>query len=139
MNLTRAEMTDRILAAIENPYTQIIAHPTGRLVMRREPFDYDMERVLDAAKKYGVAMECNAYPDRLDLKDSHLRMAKQRGVKIVISTDSHATKHLAFMKYGVITARRGWIEKKDVINALPLAELKATLRAKPGAAKAAKK
>ncbi|HTS11587.1 MAG TPA: DNA polymerase/3'-5' exonuclease PolX [Candidatus Limnocylindrales bacterium] len=139
MNLTRAEMTDRILAAIENPYTQIIAHPTGRLVMRREPFDYDMERVLDAAKKYGVAMECNAYPDRLDLKDSHLRMAKQRGVKIVISTDSHATKHLAFMKYGVITARRGWIEKKDVINALPLAELKAALRAKPGAAKAAKK
>lgn len=141
MNLPREEMTERILAAIENPYTQIIAHPTGRLVMRREPFDYDMELILDAAAKNGVAMESNAYPDRLDLKDVHLRMAKQRGVKIVISTDSHATKHLNFMKYGVITARRGWIEKKDVLNALPLDELMAALRPKPQAsgAKAAKK
>ncbi|HKN60101.1 MAG TPA: DNA polymerase/3'-5' exonuclease PolX [Candidatus Acidoferrales bacterium] len=141
MNLPREEMTDRILAAIENPYTQIIAHPTGRLVMRREPFDYDMELILDAAAKHGVAMESNAYPDRLDLKDVHLRMAKQRGVRIVISTDSHATKHLNFMKYGVITARRGWIEKKDVLNALPLGELMAALRPKPQAsvAKAAKK
>jgi DNA polymerase (family 10) len=141
MNLPREEMTERILAAIENPYTQIIAHPTGRLVMRREPFDYDMELILDAAAKNGVAMESNAYPDRLDLKDLHLRMAKQRGVKIVISTDSHATKHLNFMKYGVITARRGWIEKKDVLNALPLGELMAALRPKPQAsgAKAAKK
>jgi DNA polymerase (family 10) len=141
MNLPREEMTERILAAIENPYAQIIAHPTGRLVMRREPFDYDMELILDAAAKNGVAMESNAYPDRLDLKDLHLRMAKQRGVKIVISTDSHATKHLNFMKYGVITARRGWIEKKDVLNALPLGELMAALRPKPQAsgAKAAKK
>jgi DNA polymerase (family 10) len=141
MNLPREEMTERILAAIEDPYAQIIAHPTGRLVMRREPFDYDMELILDAAAKNGVAMESNAYPDRLDLKDLHLRMAKQRGVKIVISTDSHATKHLNFMKYGVITARRGWIEKKDVLNALPLGELMAALRPKPQAsgAKAAKK
>jgi DNA polymerase (family X) len=141
MNLPREEMTERILAAIENPYTQIIAHPTGRLVMRREPFDYDMELILDAAARNGVAMESNAYPDRLDLKDVHLRMAKQRGVKIVISTDSHATKHLNFMKYGVITARRGWIEKKDVLNARPLDELMAALRPKPQAsrAKAAKK
>ncbi len=76
-NLDRAAMTDRILAAIENPYTQIIAHPTGRLVLRREAFDYDMEKILDAAKKNGVAVECNAYPDRLDLKDVHLRMAKR--------------------------------------------------------------
>ena len=139
MNLPREEMTERILAAIENPYVQIIAHPTGRLLMRREPFDYDMEKILDAAAKHGVAMESNAYPDRLDLNDVHLRMAKQRGVKIVISTDSHSTKHLSFMKYGVITARRGWIEKKDVLNTLPAAELLGALRAKPGAAKAAKK
>ncbi|HUJ29814.1 MAG TPA: DNA polymerase/3'-5' exonuclease PolX [Candidatus Acidoferrum sp.] len=138
MNLTRDEMTDRLLAAIENPYTQIIAHPTGRIVIRREPFEYDMERILDAAKQHGVAMECNAYPERLDLNDVHLRMAKQRGVKIVISTDSHSTTHLRFMKYGVITARRGWIEKSDVINALPLAGLLSALRPKPGAAKAAK-
>jgi DNA polymerase (family X) len=139
MNLTRAEMTDRLLAAIENPYTQIIAHPTGRLIMRREPYEYDMEKILDAAKKHGVVMECNAYPDRLDLNDVHLRMAKQRGVSVVISTDSHSTTHLPFMKYGVITARRGWLEKKDVINTLPTEQFLASLRAKPTAAKAAKK
>ncbi|MGB0036163.1 MAG: DNA polymerase/3'-5' exonuclease PolX [Candidatus Acidiferrales bacterium] len=141
MNLGREEMTERLLAAIENPYTQIIAHPTGRLVLRRDPFDYDMEKILDAAAKNGVAMECNAYPDRLDLKDVHLRMAKERGVKIVISTDSHTTANLKFMKYGVETARRGWIEKKDVINTRPLEEFLASLRAKPGAGrhKAAKR
>src|SRR3984885_15410725 len=135
MNLARTEMTERYLAAIENPYTQIIAHPTGRLVLRREPFEYDMEAVLDACAKNGVVMECNAYPDRLDLRDVHLRMAKQRGVKIVISTDSHTTRNLQFMKYGVETARRGWIEKKDVINTLPLREFLASLRPKPPAAK----
>lgn len=139
MNLTRSEMTDRLLAAIENPYTQIIAHPTGRLIMRREPYEYDMEKVLNAAAKNGVVMECNAYPDRLDLNDVHLRMAKQRSVKVVISTDSHSTTHLPFMKYGVITARRGWIEKKDVINALPIEGFMAALRPKPAASKAAKK
>jgi DNA polymerase (family 10) len=136
MNMEPAEMTDRLLAAIENPYTQIIAHPTGRLLLRREAFQYDMEKVLDAAARHGVVMECNAFPDRLDLKDVHLRMAKQRGVKIVISTDSHTTQHLLFMKYGVLTARRGWIEKKDLINALPLEKLLATLRPKPHAEKA---
>ena len=124
-------MTERILAAIENPYTQIVGHPTGRLVLRRDPFEYDMEKVLEAAAKNGVAIECNAYPERLDLKDLHLRMAKQRGVKIVISTDAHATKHLTFMKYGVVTARRGWIEKKEVINTLPLQEFLAMLRHRP--------
>jgi len=136
MNLERAEMTDRILAAMENPYTQIIAHPTGRLLLRREPFDYDVEKILDTAAARGIAMECNAYPDRLDLRDVHLRMAKHRGVKIVISTDSHATLHLRMMKYGVITARRGWLEKKDVINTLPLNEFLAALRPKPNAAPA---
>jgi DNA polymerase (family 10) len=131
MNLSRAEMTDRMLAAIENPYTQIIGHPTGRLIMRRDPFEYDMETVFRAAAKRGVAMECDAYPDRLDLCDVHLRMAKQSGVKIVISTDSHRTSHLRYMKYGVQTARRGWIEKKDVLNALPLPQLLLALRPKP--------
>jgi DNA polymerase (family 10) len=141
MNLESAEMTERLLAAIENPYTQIIAHPTGRLVLRRDPFHYDMEKILDAAKEHGVAMECNAYPDRLDLKDVHLRMAKERGVKIVISTDSHTTTNLKYMKYGVETARRGWIEKKEVINTLPLEHFLAALRPKPhaGRAKAAKR
>src|SRR5580692_3404407 len=99
MNLERAEMTDRILAAVENPYTQIIAHPTGRLVLRRDAYAYDMERVMDAAQKHGVVMECNASPERLDLKDTHLRMAKERGVKIVISTDAHTTRGLQAMLY----------------------------------------
>jgi len=134
MNMDRAEMTERILAAIENPYTQIIGHPTGRLVLRRDAYAYDMERILDAAHKHGVVMECNAAPERLDLKDIHLRMAKERGVKIVISTDAHTTRGLQAMKYGVQMARRGWIEKKDVINAQSLEKLLAGLRAKPGAA-----
>src|SRR5579871_299512 len=138
MNMERAEMTDRILAGIENPYTHIIAHPTGRLVLRREPFDYDMEKIFDAAAKYGVAMECNAAPERLDLKDVQLRLAKQRRVKIVISTDAHSTKGLRYMKYGVQTERRGWIEKKDVINSLPLEQFLAALGARPNVATAKK-
>lgn len=135
MSMERAEMTDRMLAAMDNPYTQIIAHPTGRLLLRREAFDYDMEKILDTAAARGIAMECNAYPDRLDLRDVHLRMAKHRGVKVVISTDAHSTLHLQMMKYGVITARRGWLEKKDVINTLPLEQFLATLRSKPESAK----
>jgi len=131
MNLDREAMTDRILAAIENPYTQIIAHPTGRLLLRRESFEYDMEKILEAAKKNGVAVECNAYPDRLDLSDVHLRMARERGVKVVISTDAHSTTHFRMMKYGVITARRGWLEKKHVLNTLPFNEFLASLRRKP--------
>jgi DNA polymerase (family X) len=131
-NLDRAAMTERLLAAIENPYTQIIAHPTGRLLLRRDAFEYDMEKVLEACAKHGVAMECNSYPDRLDLKDVYLRMCKESGVKVVISTDSHNTTNLAFIRYGVTMARRGWLEKKDVINTLPTDEFLASLRSKPG-------
>lgn len=133
MNLERAEMTERILAAIENPYTQIIGHPTGRLLLRRDEFAYDMEKILEAAREHGVVMECNASPERLDLKDTYLRMAKERGVRIVISTDAHTTGGLEAMRYGVSTARRGWIEKKDVINTLPAEKFLAALRPKPGA------
>ena len=135
MNLDTAAMTDRMLAAIENPYTQIIAHPTGRLLLRREAFTYDMEKVLDACAKHGVAMECNSYPDRLDLKDLHLRMCKDRGVKVVISTDSHSTGNLAYICYGVTTARRGWLTKADVLNTLSPEQFLQALRPKPGAAK----
>jgi DNA polymerase (family 10) len=132
MSIDRVAMTERLLAAIENPYTQIIAHPTGRLLLRRDAYAYDMERILDAAGRAGVVMECNAAPDRLDLKDVYLRMAKDRGVRIVISTDAHTTRTLEFMRYGVQMARRGWLEKKDVLNTLPLAEMLAALRPKPG-------
>jgi DNA polymerase (family 10) len=135
MNLDRQDMTERLLKAIENPYTQIIAHPTGRLLLRRDPFDYDMGKVLGACAKHGVVMECNSYPDRLDLKDVYLRMCKEKGVKVVISTDSHSTGNLSFIRYGVTMARRGWLEKKDVINTLPVKEFLDALRAKPGHAK----
>jgi len=131
MNMPREEMTERILAAIENPYTQILAHPTGRLIMRREAFEYDVEKVIDACAKAGVAVECNASPERLDFKDTRLRLAKQRGAKIVISTDAHSIKGLHMMRYGVSTARRGWIEKADVINTLPFDQFMAALRPKP--------
>ena len=135
MNLDRAAMTERLLAAIENPYTQIIGHPTGRLLLRRDPYDYDMAKVLDAAAKHGVAMECNSYPDRLDLADIYLRMCKERGVKVVIDTDSHNTLHLPFIDYGVVMARRGWLEKENVINTLPIDQFLAALRPKPGSAR----
>ncbi len=134
MNLDRATITERMLAAIENPYVHIIGHPTGRILLRRDAMAYDMERILDAARRRGVAMECNAAPDRLDLKDAYLRMAKDRGVRVVISTDAHSIKHLELMRYGVQTARRGWIEKKDVLNALPLEQMLAALRPRPSGA-----
>ncbi len=90
-----------------------------------------MEKVLDAAHQHDVVMECNASPERLDLKDTYLRMAKERGVKIVISTDAHSTRGLQAMRYGVQMARRGWLEKKDVINTLPTDQMLASLRLKP--------
>jgi len=135
MQLDRAAMTDRMLRCIENPYTQIIGHPTGRRLLARESFDYDMEKVLDACAKHGVAMECNSYPERLDLRDVYLRMCKERGVKVVISTDAHNTLHLPYIRYGVTMARRGWLEKADVINTLPVDQFLAALRPKPDAAK----
>jgi len=134
-NLEREAMTERMLAAIENPYAQIIGHPTGRVLLRREPIDYDMEKVLAACAQHGVAMECNSYPDRLDLKDVYLRMCKERGVKVVISTDSHNAGNLSLIRYGVRMARRGWLEKRDVINTLPVGEFLEKLRGKKRAAK----
>ena len=134
-NLEREAMTERMLAAIENPYAQIIVHPTGRVLLRREPLDYDMEKVLAACAKHGVAMECNSYPDRLDLKDVYLRMCKERGVKVVISTDSHNAGNLKLIRYGVRMARRGWLEKKDVINTKPVGEFLGSLRGKRRAAR----
>jgi len=130
-NLEPEAMTERMLAAVENPYTQIIGHPTGRLLLKRDELGYDVEKILDACAKHGVVMECNAYPDRLDLKDVYLRICKEKGVKVVISTDSHSTGNLAFIRYGVTVARRGWLEKKDVINTLPVGDMLAALKQKP--------
>ena len=131
MNLEPAEMTERLLAAIENPHLKILGHPTGRLLLRREPYRYDLEVILTACKKNGVAVECNAFPDRLDLRDVDLRAARERGVKVVISTDSHSTTHLPYMKYGVRTARRAWLTPRDVLNTLPLDRFLKALRPCP--------
>jgi DNA polymerase (family 10) len=113
------QMTDRLLRAIGNPYLAVVGHPTGRILLRRDAYPFDMEAILNAAKKNKVAMELNAFPDRLDLCDRHLRMAKERGVKIVINTDSHHTSHIEKIKYGVLQARRAWLTKEDVLNCLP--------------------
>jgi len=121
-NQEPAKMTDRLLKAIDNPNTSIIGHPTGRIQLRRDSYQFDMNAVLTAAAKQKVAMELNAYPDRLDLNDVHLRQAKQHGVKIVISTDAHHTSHLDKIRYGVLQARRAWLTKEDVLNTLPTAK-----------------
>jgi len=114
------EMTDRLLKAIANPNTSLIGHPTGRLLLRRDAYQFDVDAILKAAAQRKVAMELNAYPDRLDLCDRHLRMAKQHGAKIVINTDSHHTSHLEKIRYGVLQARRAWLTKEDVLNTLPV-------------------
>jgi DNA polymerase (family 10) len=128
MNLEPAAMTDRILRAIENPYVRVIGHPTGRLLLRRDPFPFDFERVAAEAAKRNVAFEINASPERLDLSANLLRVAKAKGAKFVISTDAHRIAHLDNMKYGVWMARRGWLEAGDVVNTLNAEQLVATLR-----------
>jgi len=119
-NQEPAKMTDRLIKAIENPNTSVIGHPTGRILLRRDAYSFDLDAVFKAASKHRVAMELNAYPDRLDLCDRHLRMAKERGVKIVISTDSHHTSHMEKIRYGVVQARRAWLTREDVLNTLPV-------------------
>jgi len=119
-NQSPAEMTERLLKAVENPNTSLIGHPTGRLLLRREAYSFDLDAVLKAAAKQKVAMELNAYPDRLDLCDRHLRLAKQYGVKVVINTDSHHTSHLDKIRFGILQARRAWLTKEDVLNTLPV-------------------
>ncbi len=118
-NQDRDTMTQRLVKAISNPNTAILGHPSGRLLLRRDAYPFDLDAVLEAALKHKVAMELNAYPDRLDLCDVHLRRAKQHGVKIVINTDSHHTSHMEKLRFGVTQARRAWLTKQDILNTLP--------------------
>jgi DNA polymerase (family 10) len=127
----KEEMTNRILQALDNPYVRILGHPTGRLLLRREAYDMDIAAVLERAVKMGVALEHNAYPDRLDLSDVHLRLAKELGGKIVVNTDAHHTSHLDTMRYGVRQLRRAWLTSDDVLNALPVDAFLAALRPRP--------
>lgn len=115
-NLSRKKQTKRVLKAMENQYFNILAHPTGRLIAEREAYDIDIKMVMKQAKDFGCFMEINANPDRLDLKDGYARMAKEMGLQLSISTDAHSKSQLDNMKYGVGQARRGWLEKDDVLN-----------------------
>jgi DNA polymerase (family X) len=123
-NQDAKQMTDRLVRAVSNPNVTALGHPTGRLLLKRDAYTFDVDAVLKAAKKNNVAMELNAYPDRLDLCDLHLRMARERGVKIVINCDAHHTTHFEKIKYGILQARRAWLTKADVLNTLPMKEFK---------------
>jgi len=122
------QMTDRLLRALDNKNVSILGHPTGRLLLRRDAYLFDMEAILKAARENKVAMELNAYPDRLDLNDVHLRMARDRGVKIVINTDAHHTSHFEKIKYGILQARRAWLTPSDVLNTLPEREFRNAMK-----------
>jgi DNA polymerase (family X) len=128
MNLSKKKQTRRILKAMENPNFSILAHPTGRLINKRSPYDVDMEEIMKEAKDKGCFLEINANPDRLDLNDDNARIAKEIGLKLSISTDAHSIDNLNFMKYGVAQARRGWLEKDDVLNTRSWKDLKKLLK-----------
>ncbi|MBC7252532.1 MAG: DNA polymerase/3'-5' exonuclease PolX [Actinobacteria bacterium] len=126
------QITRRILEAVRNPHVKIIAHPTGRLIGQRPPYEVDLKTVMEAAAETGTALELNAFPDRLDLNDENLLEARSRGVMIALGTDAHRREHLAFMFYGVATARRGWLGREHVLNAMEPEELLAWLWAGRG-------
>jgi DNA polymerase (family 10) len=127
-NQDRQQMTERILRAIEHPHVDILGHPTGRLLLRREPYPIDIDAVLDAAARHGVAVEINCQVDRLDLHDVHARLARDRGVPIVISSDAHSRAALGALRWGVLVARRAWLEPRHVLNTRPFDEFTASLR-----------
>lgn len=126
--LARKTQTERVLRAMDNPYFNIFAHPTGRLINQRDPYDIDIEKVIEGAKERGCYLEVNAGPERLDLNDDACRMAKDLGVKVAISTDAHSVANLDLMRFGVDQARRGWLEAHDVINTRSLQALKRLMK-----------
>lgn len=125
---SRRVATGRLLRAMENRYVDIIGHPTGRILGRRDPIDLDMEAVLRKAAETGTIMEINAYPDRLDLSDAHLRLARRFGVRFALGTDAHGAEQMRFMPYGVAQARRGWVTPHELLNAQPLQTVRAWLK-----------
>jgi len=127
-NQDRQQMTDRLLRAIENPHVDVIGHPTGRLILKRSPYAIDIEAVIDAAARNKVALEINSQIDRLDLNDSQARLARDRGVSVVISSDAHSQNALAVTRWGVLQARRAWLTPGDVLNTRPFQEFRSLLR-----------
>ncbi|MBV9303055.1 MAG: DNA polymerase/3'-5' exonuclease PolX [Acidobacteriaceae bacterium] len=130
MNLEPPETTDRLLRALDSPSLRILGHLTGRLLLQRESYVFDFDRVAAKAAERGVCLEVNASPERLDLPSHLVRTAKRKGCRFTISTDAHRTTHLDNMRFGVITARRGWLEASDVLNTKPLAEFEAAIKAR---------
>ncbi|HYV61146.1 MAG TPA: DNA polymerase/3'-5' exonuclease PolX [Bryobacteraceae bacterium] len=130
MNLEAAEMTDRLLRALECPHLRVLGHPTGRILLNRDAYPFDFEAVAAVAARRQIYLEINASPERLDLTASLVRAAKARGAKFVISTDAHHPKHLANMRYGVLMARRGWLERGDILNTLPLKQFAQAIKSK---------
>ena len=114
--MTSEEVTKRYLKAMDNEHVLFIAQPTCRIIGRREPFELDIEKIFDKAIETNTYLEINSFPDRLDLNDLHVKLGKDRGVKFIVNTDAHYLNHLTFMRYGIATARRGWLEKKDILN-----------------------
>ena len=127
-NQTEREMTDRVLRAVESPVVDVIGHPTGRLLLRREPYRLNIEALIESAAQHGVALEINSQIHRLDLNDTHAKLARDRGVKLVVSTDAHSPDSFALLDWGVLVARRAWLEPSDVLNTYPVDELRAALR-----------
>jgi len=121
--MSKDQMTKRIITAMKNPNVDIISHPTGRIIQRRDEYQIDFDEVLKVAKETKTILEINSFPERLDLKDIYIRKAKEAGVKMVINTDSHHIDHLRFIGYGIAQARRGWAEKKDIVNSWQVEEL----------------
>jgi DNA polymerase (family 10) len=130
MNMEAAEMTERLLRALECPYLHVLGHPTGRLLQQRDAFAFDFDRVVAEAVRRGVLFEINASPERLDLGGVQIRSARAKGARFIIATDAHHPKHLDNIRYGVVTARRGWLTPADVVNTLPLEQFAATIRRK---------
>jgi len=129
-NLSQQKQTERIIRAMDNPYFNILAHPTGRLINERKPMELNLEKIMEAAKDRGCHLEVNAHPDRLDLSDPYCKMAREMDLKLAISTDAHSTSDLDFMRFGVNQARRGWLEAGDVLNTHSWKQLKKLLKRK---------
>ena len=127
-HMSRAEMTERIKKAMANPHVDIISHPTGRILKRREEYEVDFDELLKTAGETGTILEINSYPDRLDLNDVNIMAAREAGVRMVINSDSHRVSHLHIISFGIAQARRGWAEIKDIVNAWPVEKMLSFLK-----------
>jgi len=125
--MNKKTMTERIIKGMDNEQVNFMAHPTGRLIGKRDPYEVDIEQIIDAAKETETCLEINSFPDRLDLDDAHIKLAKEHGIQFVIGTDAHSINHLDFMRFGIATARRGWLEKKDILNTYSLKDIEKKL------------